>query len=102
MDIAHHTKWLPGHLLFEKFACVGLSQPQIVSLWFVSEIQGCQCLLPYSTSSFIYNHLSPSGEKILSQVYMHLNLITRNMCDIHMRKLSGARCSVACRRSTMK
>jgi len=92
--MTNHTGWLLGNLLFERFAA-GLSQAHLVSFWFVSEIQGCQCLLPWSTSGFISstrfgthslvkhfneNDLTQSGEKMLSQVYMHLNPNTRTNC----------------------
>lgn len=53
LGMIYHTGWLPGNLLFERFASVGSSQPHLVSFWFVFEVQGCSCLLPCSISAFI-------------------------------------------------
>jgi hypothetical protein len=53
LGMIYHTGWLPGNLLFERFASVWLSQLHLVSFWFVSEVQGCSCLLPCSISAFI-------------------------------------------------
>ena len=53
LGMLYHTGWLPGKLHFERFASVGLSQPHLVSFWFVFEAQGLKYLLLCSTSGFI-------------------------------------------------
>src|SRR5215472_17839810 len=42
LGMTHYTGWLLGDLLFERLASAGLSQPHLVSFWFVSKRQGCQ------------------------------------------------------------